>query len=95
MIRSFDWDRHGVFLVTVIMVLTLFLAPQFSDLFMLLQMTYRQYGDLRIEYGIYLGLWWNNVFGQSAFFGLGAYAYAIAESKFRESTIPFLLYRGS
>ena len=30
-------------------------------------------------------------FGQSAFFGLGAYAYAIAMFNFGESTLPFLL----
>jgi ABC-type branched-subunit amino acid transport system permease subunit len=30
-------------------------------------------------------------FGQSAFLGLGAYAYAIAQSNFGESTLPFFL----
>ena len=29
--------------------------------------------------------------GQSAFFGLGAYTYAIAQSNFGESTLPFCL----
>ena len=73
MIRSFDWDRHGVVLVALSMIAILLLAPRLSDLFMLLQMTY--FASMVI-FALSMGFVWGYggimCFGQSAFFGLGA-----------------------
>lgn len=49
------------------------------------------YGMLALSLGLVWGVGGILCFGQAAFFGLGAYAYAIAAINSGESTIPFLL----
>jgi branched-chain amino acid transport system permease protein len=49
------------------------------------------YGMLALSLGLIWGFGGILCFGQAAFFGLGAYAYAIAAINIGESTVPFLL----
>ncbi len=95
MSRSFDWSRHGIYVVVGVLVAFLIVAPLVVDLFALLQMTF--FAGMVI-FALSMGFVWGSAgimcFGQSAFFGLGAYAYAIAISNFGESTVPFLLSIG-
>jgi branched-chain amino acid transport system permease protein len=92
MISSFNSERQGVILVVIIMTAILFLTPQVSDPFVLLQTTY--FASM-VVFALSMAFVWGYggilCFGQSAFFGLGAYTYAIAQSNFGESTLPFCL----
>jgi len=70
----------------------LFGLPQLLDLFTLLQVTlYAIMAILALSLGFIWGYGGILCLGQSAFFGLGAYAYAIAAINIGESTIPFAL----
>jgi urea ABC transporter permease protein UrtC len=70
----------------------LFGLPQWLDLFTLLQVTlYVIMAILALSLGFISGYGGIICLGQSAFFGLGAYAYAIAAIDIGESTVPFLL----
>src|ERR1700691_1823876 len=70
----------------------LFGLPHFLDLFGLLQVTlYVIMAILALSLGFIWGYGGILCLGQSAFFGLGAYAYAIAAINMGESTVPFLL----
>jgi ABC-type branched-subunit amino acid transport system permease subunit len=70
----------------------LFGLPQLLDLFTLLQVTlYVIMAILALSLGFIWGYGGILCLGQSAFFGLGAYAYAIAAINMGESTVPFLL----
>jgi ABC-type branched-subunit amino acid transport system permease subunit len=66
--------------------------PLTLDLFALLQVTlYAIFGILALSLAFIWGYGGILCFGHSAFFGLGAYAYAVAVINIGESTIPFLL----
>ena len=65
------------------------LAPSFIELHTLTVLTI--YGLLALSQGLIWGFGGILCFGQAAFFGLGAYAYAIAAINIGESTVPFLL----
>ena len=66
--------------------------PLVLDDFTLLQITvYAVMGILGMSLGFIWGFGGILCFGQSAFFGLGAYAYAVAAINIGESTLPFLL----
>lgn len=90
--RGLDWRRHGPYLVTAIMVVLLFVLPATADLFLLLQVTfYISMIVLALSMGFIWGYGGIMCFGQSMFFGLGGYAYAIAVNNIGESTAPFFL----
>ena len=90
--RSFDWKVHGPYLATVIMVALLFVLPLTADLFLLLQVTYFvSMIVLALSMGFIWGYGGIMCFGQSMFFGLGGYAYAVAVGNIGESTGPFFL----
>jgi ABC-type branched-subunit amino acid transport system permease subunit len=66
--------------------------PLWLDLFALLQITlYAVLGILALSLAFIWGYGGILCFGQSAFFGLGAYAYAVAAINMGESTIPLLI----
>jgi branched-chain amino acid transport system permease protein len=70
----------------------LFGLPHFLDLFALLQITlYVVMAILALSLGFVWGYGGILCLGQSAFFGLGAYAYAIAVFNIGESTLPVLI----
>jgi len=81
----------GLALVGVIGIAFMILTPRFAELDAVLE-THRLHGDgdSRAQPGADLGLWRHSLLRQSAFFGLGAYAYAIAMFNLGESTIPDL-----
>jgi ABC-type branched-subunit amino acid transport system permease subunit len=70
----------------------LFLLPGLVDDFTLIQMTiYAVMAILGVSLGFIWGFGGILCFGQAAFFGLGAYTYAIAVINMGDSTVPFLL----
>lgn len=89
---AFDWKRHGPYLVMALMVALLFVLPHAADLFLLLQVTYYiSMVVLALSMGFIWGYGGIMCFGQSMFFGLGGYAYAIAVNNIGDSTAPFFL----
>jgi urea transport system permease protein len=82
----------GLVLVGVIGVAFLVLLPRFAELETVLEFTiYMIMAILALSLALIWGYGGILCFGQSAFFGLGAYTYAIAMFNIGESTIPFLL----
>jgi branched-chain amino acid transport system permease protein len=74
------------------MFFLLFAGPHIFDLFTLLKVTlFISMAILALSMGFIWGYGGILCFGQSAFFGLGAYTYAIAVGNIGESTAPFFL----
>src|SRR5690606_41077417 len=65
------------------------LLPQLFDSFVLTALLI--YGMLAMSLGLVWGFGGILCFGQAAFFGLGAYAYAISAINIGESTVPMLI----
>ena len=73
-------------------VALLIALPSFIDDYTLIQVTiYLVMSMLAVSLGFIWGFSGILCFGQAAFFGLGAYSYAIAAINFGDSTVPFLL----
>ena len=73
-------------------VLTLVFLPTFIDDFTLIEVTiYLVMSILAMSLGFIWGFGGILCFGQAAFFGLGAYTYAIMVVNLGDSTLPFLL----
>lgn len=82
----------GFYAVTVTGLLVLLIAPSIFDFFEIMQMT--QYVVLSV-YALSLAYIWGYggilSFGQSAFFGLGGYTFAIAAINMGDTTAPLIL----
>jgi ABC-type branched-subunit amino acid transport system permease subunit len=84
-----NWGLVAVGLLGVALMIIL---PLTLDLFELLQITlYAIFAILALSLAFIWGYGGILCFGHSAFFGLGAYAYAVAVINIGESTAPFLL----
>ena len=82
----------GLGLVGVIGIAFLVLIPRLFELDVVLELTvYMIMAILALSLALIWGYGGILCFGQSAFFGLGAYTYAIAVFNIGESTIPLLL----
>src|SRR6185312_7198729 len=82
----------GLVLVGAIGLAFLVLTPRLAELDTVLNLTvYMTMAILALSLALIWGYGGILCFGQSAFFGLGAYAYAIAMFNIGESTLPFLL----
>jgi len=82
----------GLVLVGVIGLAFMVLTPRFAELDTVLEVTvYLIMAILALSLALIWGYGGILCFGQSAFFGLGAYTYAISMFNFGESTLPFLL----
>jgi ABC-type branched-subunit amino acid transport system permease subunit len=82
----------GLVLVGVIGIAFLVLTPRYAELDTVLELTvYMIMAILALSLALIWGYGGILCFGQSAFFGLGAYTYAIAMFNIGESTVPFLL----
>jgi branched-chain amino acid transport system permease protein len=82
----------GLVLVGIIGLAFMFLTPRIAELDTVLDLTvYMIMAILALSLALIWGYGGILCFGQSAFFGLGAYAYAIAMFNIGESTLPFLL----
>jgi ABC-type branched-subunit amino acid transport system permease subunit len=82
----------GLLLVGIIGVAFLVLLPRYAELETVLEFTiYMIMAILALSLALIWGYGGILCFGQSAFFGLGAYTYAIAMFNIGESTLPFLL----
>ena len=86
------WNVVGLVLVGVIGLGAMIGLPMWLELASLLDITvYLILAILALSLALVWGYGGILCFGQSAFFGLGAYAYAIAMFNIGESTIPFIL----
>jgi ABC-type branched-subunit amino acid transport system permease subunit len=82
----------GLALVAVLGIAVLVLAPRLFDLDVVLNITvYMIMAVLALSLALVWGFGGILCFGQAAFFGLGAYTYAIAMFNIGESTLPLLL----
>ena len=82
----------GLALVGIVGIAFLILTPRFAELDTVLELTiYMIMAILALSLALIWGYGGILCFGQSAFFGLGAYTYAIAMFNIGESTIPLLL----
>ena len=87
-----SWEARGTALVGLAMLVLLFAGPHIFDLFTLFKVTlFVAMAILALSMGFIWGYGGILCFGQSAFYGLGAYTYAIAVGNIGESTAPFLL----
>ena len=86
------WNAAGLVLVGVIGLAATFGLPYWLELSALLDTTvYVIMAILALSLALVWGYGGILCFGQSAFFGLGAYVYAISAFNIGESTAPFLL----
>ena len=82
----------GLALVAVVGIAVLILTPRLFDLDVVLNITvYMIMAVLALSLALVWGFGGILCFGQSAFFGLGAYTYAIAMINIGESTAPLIL----
>jgi ABC-type branched-subunit amino acid transport system permease subunit len=82
----------GLAVVGAVGLAFLLLTPRFADLDTELEFTvYAIMAILALSLALVWGFGGILCFGQSAFFGLGAYSYAISVFNIGESTIPFIL----
>jgi branched-chain amino acid transport system permease protein len=82
----------GLALVAIVGIAVLVLTPQLFDLDVVLNVTvYMIMAVLALSLALVWGFGGILCFGQSAFFGLGAYTYAIAMINMGESTAPLIL----
>ena len=82
----------GLVLVGIIGLAFMFLTPRLAELDTVLDLTvYMIMAILALSLALIWGYGGILCFGQSAFFGLGAYAYAIAMFNIGESTVPVVL----
>jgi branched-chain amino acid transport system permease protein len=82
----------GLALVGLVGLAFMLLTPRFAELDTVLDLTvYMIMAILALSLALIWGYGGILCFGQSAFFGLGAYTYAIAMFNIGESTAPFLL----
>ena len=87
-----SWEALGTVAVGIVMLVLLFAGPQIFDLFTLFKVTlFVAMAILALSMGFIWGYGGILCFGQSAFYGLGAYTYAIAVGNIGESTGPFFL----
>ena len=88
----FSWNARGLLFVGVVMLAILFAAPHVFDLFVLLKIIlFVSTAMLALSMAFIWGFGGILCFGQSAFFGIGGYAYAISVINMGESSIPILL----
>jgi ABC-type branched-subunit amino acid transport system permease subunit len=85
-------NLFGIVLIGIIGLAFMFLTPRVAELDTVLDLTvYMIMAILALSLALIWGYGGILCFGQSAFFGLGAYTYAIAMFNIGESTLPFLL----
>jgi len=91
-VSSRGLNLAGLALVGAIGVAFMVLTPRLAGLDIVLDLTvYMIMAILALSLALIWGYGGILCFGQSAFFGLGAYTYAIAMFNMGESTVPFLL----
>ena len=80
---------HDVIITLVVSALLIWLLPLMISTYTLTVLVI--YGMLGLSLGLVWGFGGILCFGQAAFFGLGAYTYAIAAINIGESTLPMIL----
>jgi len=87
-----DWNTRGLIFVGALMLALLFAGPEIFDLFTLLKVIlFISMAMLALSLAFIWGFGGILCFGQSVFFGIGGYVYAIAVINMGESTVPILL----
>lgn len=88
----FNWSKRGLVLVLVVAAIALTVIPAFAPSFVGLQLAlYFSFGILALSLAWVWGFGGIFSFGQSAFFGLGGYSYAVASINLGGSTPAILL----
>src|SRR5690349_11135313 len=91
-LSRFSRSRKSAALALAVGMVMLIVLPRVLDDFALVQATvYAVMAILALSLGFVWGFGGILCFGQSAFFGLGAYTYAIAVTNMGDSTVPFVL----
>ena len=85
-------NSAGLFLMALIGVVLVAVVPAVAEVFLLFELTvFIVMSILALSLALVWGFGGILCFGQSMFFGLGAYTYAVAVINIGESTIPLLL----
>jgi urea ABC transporter permease protein UrtC len=85
-------ETAGLLAMAAIGVVLIFVLPAVAEVFLLFDLTvFIVMSILALSLALVWGFGGILCFGQSAFFGLGAYTYAVAVINFGESTIPIVL----
>ena len=85
-------ERKALIIIAVIGVIVLLFAPEVLELFSVLNLTTAiSFSILALSLGLIWGFGGILCFGQTAFFGIGAYAYTIAAINFGGSSWAILL----
>ncbi|MFB9265040.1 branched-chain amino acid ABC transporter permease [Bradyrhizobium erythrophlei] len=85
-------NRLGLAAVAIVGLAFMFATPRLAELDVVLDLTvYMIMAILALSLALIWGYGGILCFGQSAFFGLGAYSYAIAMFNIGDSTVPFVL----
>jgi ABC-type branched-subunit amino acid transport system permease subunit len=91
-VNRFAKSWHSAALTLVLGTVLLLFLPTVMDDYTVIQVTiYLVMSILAVSLGFIWGFGGILCFGQAAFFGLGAYTYAIAVTNIGDSTLPFLL----
>jgi ABC-type branched-subunit amino acid transport system permease subunit len=91
-VNRFAKSWHSAALTLIVGVALMLALPGLVDDYTLIQLTiYLLMSILGVSLGFIWGFGGILCFGQAAFFGLGAYTYAISVINLGESTLPFLL----
>lgn len=85
-------EKTGLLTMGVIGVVLIFVLPLVAEVFVLFELTvFMVMSILALSLALVWGFGGILCFGQSTFFGLGAYTYAVAVINFGESTVPIFL----
>jgi ABC-type branched-subunit amino acid transport system permease subunit len=85
-------EKAGLLTMAAIGVVLIFVLPAVAEVFVLFELTiFIVMSILALSLALVWGFGGILCFGQSTFFGLGAYTYAVAVINFGESTLPIVL----
>ncbi len=85
-------NAAGLLAMAIIGAIAVFVVPAFAETFLMFELTlFIVMSILALSLAVVWGYGGILCFGQSMFFGLGAYTYAVAAINMGDSTIPFLL----
>ena len=85
-------ETAGLLTMAAIGLVLIFVLPAVAEVFVLFELTiFIVMSILALSLALVWGFGGILCFGQSTFFGLGAYTYAVAVINFGESTIPIVL----
>ena len=89
---KYSLDKAGLWAMAAIGTVLVLVLPAVAEVFVLFELTiFIVMSILALSLAVVWGFGGILCFGQSTFFGLGAYTYAVAVINFGESTVPIIL----